>query len=539
MGPNHVALDNVHSIDPRLMASRNEPIGSSRGIHFYFFQQNSVKPLVPIEGFVTLRDAKTSHYHPINPSNERAETGEGFSPPDGNRATMTGPQPDWERQLYEFLDASVPDPVLERGVLTIADVLAAAVAGSAVGYNDRIGRVAEFADGHASIIGGSRTTAPGQAALVNAASAITQEIEEGHNTGGHVGAGLVTGGFALAEQYDADGEAFVEAAVKAYEICVRIEHAIFAIKERMNETLPWLVRDPHSTWTTIGPALTGALSMGLDRDQIRETVRIAANLAVVSMHDPYEEGAPARNYTAGFSAQAGVNAALTAGAGLAGSRRALSAVYEPLGEVTDGTFEHEMAELGDVWEVQRNYFKLTPSCRYTHPPIGAIDEIRDEIDPDTVESIDIYSFRNATDLDYADPTNLTSAKFSIPYVVARSILVGDLSLDDFSDTAIADERTRSLAGRVTIHFDPTYEEEFPDHWSARVEVTHADGRTVSAECIDPPGDFRRQPDRERLETLFHELLMQRFEADQATEALEAILDLRNRDVRTVGEMLMG
>lgn len=450
---------------------------------------------------------------------------------------MTNTQPAWERQVYEFLDEPVPDIVLERGVLTVADVLAATVAGSAVGYNDRIGRVAEFADGHASIIGGTRTTAPGQAALVNGASAITQEIEEGHNTGGHVGAGLVTGGFALAEQSNADGETFVEAAVKAYELCVRIEHAIFAIKARMNETLPWLVRDPHSTWTTIGPALTGALSMGLDEEQVQEAFRIAANLAVVSMHDPYEEGAPARNYTAGFSAQAGVNATLTAAAGLVGSRTAMAEVYEPLGAVTDGMFDREMAELGDVWEIQRNYFKLAPSCRYTHPPLGALDQIRDEIDPDAIDSIDVYSYRNAVDLDYADPNNLTSAKFSIPYVVARSVLHGDLWLDDFSESAIADQQTRDLAARVSVHHDPDYEATFPDHWSARVEVTQHDGRTVEAECLDPPGDFRRHPDRATLEALFRDLLAYRFGPEQADNALEKLLGVRNHDVRAVGAAL--
>lgn len=94
---------------------------------------------------------------------------------------MTLPEtaPDWERHVYDFLEAPVPDEVRTRGVLTIADVIAATAAGAEIDYNDRLTSEAAFAGGHASIIGGHRTVAPGHASLVNAAAAITQEIEEG------------------------------------------------------------------------------------------------------------------------------------------------------------------------------------------------------------------------------------------------------------------------------------------------------------------------------------------------------------------------
>jgi 2-methylcitrate dehydratase PrpD len=51
------------------------------------------------------------------------------------------------------------------------------------------------------------------------------------------------------------------------------------------------------------------------------------------MHDPYAEGPTARNFTAGFSAQAGVTAALTAMAGVEGSEAAIETVYDPFEEM--------------------------------------------------------------------------------------------------------------------------------------------------------------------------------------------------------------
>ncbi|WP_254547047.1 MmgE/PrpD family protein [Halomarina pelagica] len=443
----------------------------------------------------------------------------------------------WIADTTAFLAEPVPDEVLDHGVRVVADVLSAAVAGSAAGANDRVAAGMTLPPGEVSVVGTDRTTDPGSAALLNGAAAITPEIEEGHNTGGHVGAGVVIGGFALAEAYDADGDALVEGVVKAYELCTRIENAIFLMKDRMNEALPWLLRDPHSTWTTIGPAVAGAIAMGADDETVGEAFRLGANLAVVSMHDPYREGAPARNYTAGFSAQAGVNAALAAAAGLEGSRAAMRAVYDPLREMKGEAFDRSFADLGEHWTVAENYYKFTPSCRYTHAPLGALEAIADEVDADEVESIDVYAYRNACDLDYADYTTMTSGKFSIPYVLARYLASGDLWFDDFEDAALADPDVRALARRVHLHHDLGYEETFPERWSARVEVTHTDGTTVEAECIDAPGDHRNFPGEDALVAKFERVLAWRLGDERARTALGELLDVRDVTARDVGTAL--
>lgn len=444
---------------------------------------------------------------------------------------------EWIEHATTFLAAPVPDDVRDRGAQVVTDVLTAAVAGVDTETNERVATGMTLPPGDASVLGTDRTTDPGSAALVNATAAITPEIEEGHNTGGHVGASIVVGGFALAEAHDADGEAFVEGVVKAYELCTRIENAIFLMKDRMNEALPWLLRDPHSTWTTIGPAVAGAIAMGADDETVAEAFRLAANLAVVSMHDPYQEGAPARNFTAGFSAQAGVNAALAAAAGLDGSRSAMTEVYDPLRKMKGEAFDTSFADLGDDWTILENYYKFTPSCRYTHAPLGALEQIVNDVRVDEVESVDVYAYRNACDLDYADYTTMTSAKFSIPYVLGRYLAVGgrDLWLDDFTGDALDDSKTRSLAQHIHLHHDPAYEELFPERWSARVEVTHTDGTTVSAECLDAPGDYRSFPSDDALVDKFERLLATRL--DGAPGALDALLDVRNHEVRAVGAAL--
>jgi len=445
----------------------------------------------------------------------------------------------WEDQVVEFLNEPVPDDVLDRGSYVVADVLSAAVAGSAVDTISDVGTGAAFGEGSSSMLGQNQTVEAGQAALVNASAGIAQEIEEGHNLGGHVGVGTVTGGFALAEHFNASGEQTVEACIKAYEVCARIEHAIMDMKSRIDQAVPWTVRNPHSTWTTVGPALAGVLCSDGDVEPVvlRETFRVAANLAVVSMHDPYKEGAPSRNFTSGFSAQAGVNAALTTLAGLTGSATAMEEVYEPvraeLGEDFDAMFD----SLGTEWEVTKVYFKIYPSCRYTHAPIDAVTDISKEFSVQDVERIDVYTYRRAVDMDNQSPDNLTSAKFSIPYTLARYLVSESVELEHFDDEKISDDRVQSLADRIFLHTDETFETRFPEKWGARVEVETRDGTVYHGEVSIPKGDYRDQVSDKTLETKFHKLLGWGLGEEAADEALDAVLDMRNRDARAVGSAL--
>ncbi|MFC7157429.1 MmgE/PrpD family protein [Halomarina halobia] len=445
---------------------------------------------------------------------------------------MTDLQPvrEWEAQAYEFIERPVPAEVRARGAKTVSDVLCAMVAGADEPTNREVATTAPLADGPATVVGTDRRVAPGHAALVNGASAITPEIEEGHNTGGHVGAGIVAGGLAAAEAADRSGREFVEACVRSYELCVRLEFAIFAMKARLNEAVPWLLRDPHSTWTTVGPALTAAQCLGHASEELRETFRVAANLAVVSMHDPFEEGAPARNFTAGFSAQAGVDAAVLAGAGLSGSATAVAEVYDPFEELLDeGVFARQFAELGETWEITRNYFKPYPSCRYTHPPLDAL-RAAGEIDPAEVESVDVHTFANAAEMDAARPTTLTGAKFSTPYVLARYLHSGAVELADFEPERVVDPAVQSLAERVTLHVDEAFEAAFPEDWGARVRVTLASGEVRTGERAYPRGDYRDPLSEEEFRDRCRRLLDP---LDDPEAALDAVLAVDERPVRDV------
>lgn len=406
--------------------------------------------------------------------------------------TVNGPVPvsDWEASIFEFLETPIPEPVLERGAKTVTDVLAAMVAGSAAEPYAEAWADADLPPGAATVVGSGRTTAPVQAATLNGTAAIVQEIEEGHNTGGHVGAGIVAGGLAMAEHVDADGATLVESCVRAYELCTRLEQAIFVMKDRINDAVPWLVRDPHSTWTTVGPAIAAVCCTDPDPSMVRETFRLAANRTVVSMEDPYEEGPPSRNLTAGASAGVGVTMAQLAQAGIPGSAGAMIGVYDPFEEMLPDGFSPLFDDLGEEWTITQNYFKPYPSCRYTHAPLDALRGLDHELEPDEIERLVVETYANAAEMAHTTPTTLTSAKFSTPYVLARYLHSGNVTLEHFTPGAIAEEDVQTLADRVEVRVADEFETAFPDDWGARVTVEFRDGDTTSAERAYPSGDYR-------------------------------------------------
>lgn len=440
---------------------------------------------------------------------------------------------EWERQVHDFLDTPIRDDVRSHGRQIVADVLAATVAGTAVPEIETVAEGATLSDGAGTILGTKRQVSPPEAALLNTAGAIAQEIEEGHNTGGHVGAAIVAGGVPVAETAGVDGQTFVDACIRAYEICIRLERAIFAMKDRLNEAIPWLVRNPHSTWTIVGPAMTSAICLGGDGETLRETFRIAANRAVVSMHDPYAEGPPSRNFTAGFSAQAGVSAALLGEAGLEGSETAIERVYDPFEELLPDGFASQFETLGEEWEITRNYFKPYPSCRYTHPPLDALQSALEgyDLSPAEIDAVSVDTFANAAEMAHDDPTTLTGAKFSTPYVLARYLVDGSVELEHFIAEQIGDESVQSLATRVSLREDAEYETRFPDSWGARVTVELTDGTELVGERRYPYGDYRDPIPDEAYRERNRNLLAHGLPEHRVADALRGLDEVDSNQVR--------
>jgi len=411
----------------------------------------------------------------------------------------------WERAVAEFLASPVDDVARKHGRAVVADVLAAAVAGSAAPGVAGVARDGAFVDGKASILGTDRRVAPPQAAMTNAAAAIAHRRSRRGTNGGHVGAGIVAGGLAAR-----GGEQRRRRGVRR-RVYSGLRYLCPAGTGDLRDERPDERRDPVARSE---PALDvddrGAgrderpLS-GRDPEELTETFRIAANLAVVSMHDPYAEGAPARNFTAGFSAQAGVTAALTALAGLEArarrSRRCTTPSRDAAGRIRQPVRDARRG-VGD-----RGTLLQTVPVLPVHPPAarraprgdrraggrrqraigrqaGDRPGRRGGDHGQDVRQRDRHVSRRARDDDRREVLRTVRAG-DVP-------LSGSVDLDHFTAEALADETVQSVAARVELREDDGYEAAFPESWGASVVVELRDGTTLTG-ARDYPGETTATP----------------------------------------------
>jgi 2-methylcitrate dehydratase PrpD len=163
-------------------------------------------------------------------------------------------------------------------------------------------------------------------------------------------------------------------------------------------------------------------------------------------------GTDGKSIQVGLAAAAGVQAALLAKAGATvgarvihgplGFERVLGAAWpQPTGDPV-ATAERDAA-------ITRNWIKLHPSCLGTHSPIDGAARLHEQgAEPQPLQVVVHPVARQAAHLD--EVTDGLSAKFSIPYCVAHTLLHGPPRARDF---ASADPTVSARAEAVTVCVD--------------------------------------------------------------------------------------
>jgi 2-methylcitrate dehydratase PrpD len=78
------------------------------------------------------------------------------------------------------------------------------------------------------------------------------------------------------------------------------------------------------------------------------------------------------------------------------------------------------------------------------------------------------------------PRVMIDAQFSVPFNVALGLVAKRVSFVDFTPRNFAAPEIRCLMDLTTCRVDSALDAQYPASWPARVEVTLADGRTLSA-----------------------------------------------------------
>lgn len=432
-----------------------------------------------------------------------------------------------------------PDAVLAQTRRAALDTVGVMLAGAAEPVARAVRAVAR-ADGSVplcTVLGTGLRASAAWAALANGAAGHAHDFDDtSFALMGHPSVPLLATALACAEAETASGGDVALAYVLGFEIDAALGLAV----NPAHYTRGW-----HATSSigTLGCAAAAARLLGLDVDQTRHALGIAATLAS-GLKENF--GSMTKPFHAGHAAQNGVRAAQLAREGLTASDEALEGRQGYLAAFSGATLEAATFDgLGRRWELTRSGIavKPYPSCALTHSAIDALVELRarHRLDASRVAAVEVGVTAVVPDvLRHARPTNGLERKFSMQYCAAAALVRGPLQLDDFADGPVADAATRELMTRVRMVVDPTLPHEREQHAWSRVTVRLADGTTFEEKPRGATGHPATPLTDDELRTKFLACAAPVIGADAAEGVAEQIAHLEDvPDIRALTSRLTG
>ncbi|HVV17946.1 MAG TPA: MmgE/PrpD family protein [Pseudonocardiaceae bacterium] len=388
--------------------------------------------------------------------------------------------------------ADVPDAVRRAARWHLVDSLGVSIAGADPDETSgaALGRVARQwqADG-ATVLGTDTTARPETAALLNGALGQALEMDDKHGPSlARPGSTVTPAVLAVAQRRGQTLAELLTAMVAGYEVMIRLG---FVAGKR------FLARGYHTS-SLIGGfgsvAAVGRLS-GLDAGTIADAFGIVGTFAS-GIQESTRTGATSKILHGGWGAHAGIVATDLAAAGITGP----DTVFEgPFGFFTthltpvDGELDWVTPAdgLGRRWYLPDTAIKPYPCCQLLHAfiagvkdllaeglPVGDVDRITCKLAEPGLTLVTRPADRKAR------PTEPHEARFSLPYVVASTLVTGDVDLATFRAPALADPAVLALAAKVVTAQDP--DSDYPKHNPAVIDV-EAGGRTWHKHVPFHPG----------------------------------------------------
>jgi 2-methylcitrate dehydratase PrpD len=339
-------------------------------------------------------------------------------------------------------------------------------------------------DGPCAVWGTAAGVAPGVAALLNGTHAHLRELDD-IGGGGHAGACQVPAAFAAAEIAGAHGRDVIVGVVAGHEVSSRLTDAA------SYDTLT--LRGWHTTgvYGSLGAAAAAARTMGLDARATTDALGLTGSFTG-GIWAYMVDGAMSKRVHPGKSAETGLTAAVLARRGVSGPVRVLDAAWGGLFETyVPGEADPRaiVKNLDDGYRILKKGFKPYPVCWGINSSADAVLDLRARhgLTAEAVARVRItLSEMSRRMIGGRRLGSVLDAQMSVAYAVACILVHGRLTLDQFTDAALADPATRALMERVELAVDPAAHGE-----RQTVEIDTRDGRTLRARVETPRGHWDR------------------------------------------------
>jgi 2-methylcitrate dehydratase PrpD len=371
-----------------------------------------------------------------------------------------------------------------------------------------------------TVLGRALRASPQWAAFANAVAAHAMDYDFTYARGQAVSA-VIPALLALAEARGATPAEVLSAFIVACEVAARLVRASPKIST-------------EGGWHTTG--MVGAIAAGigcarlidLPAARIPDVVGISTSLAggfcenYGTMTKPLHSGNAARN---------GIMAALIGGRGFTASPLALEGPAGYFATFSRGlpTSFAPFDDLGRVHNLVAPGYKLK---RYacgglSHASIDAALVLREDLAGHVADiaKIEVGITGHAFErIGSHYPHSIESAKFSMPFIGAWTVLYGAPTLATFTEKALADAQVRALAAKISHHVDPEFGEE-PLEAPGRVTVTLTNGKSFEKTIRYASGSPKSPMSPAQIEVKFFDCARQAVKEDQAKRIFAWLNDL--------------
>jgi 2-methylcitrate dehydratase len=348
--------------------------------------------------------------------------------------------------------ADLAEPVMTSALNHVVDAIAVAIAGTTAEPARVAARLAATtrATPGATLIGYGGGIAPDLAAFANAVMVRTYDWNDGMQAkgGGHP-SDMIPAVMAAGEIAHASGLEFLVATTLAYELLgglgVSIDRANF----------------DQGLFIGVASAVAAGRLLGLDRDQLGETVSLAITTALPLGVHRWGALSMMKGASTAFSVRNGLFCAMLARDGFTSAPAPIEGYYGLWDAI--GKFEPRLPVMpGGPSVMEMAHQKPIPAESQVLGLLDLVPEIRAWAPVEEIESIDITlserALRHVADPPKYDPQTRETADHSLPYMLAVALVDGDISLDSYLPERFLDPALRPIMARIRVSASDEFSE---------------------------------------------------------------------------------
>ena len=437
-------------------------------------------------------------------------------------------------ELAEYVDSikykDLPDNVVRETKKRIIDGLGCAIGA----FNEEPVKIArKLAENvesteSSSVLGTKIKTSPDIASFVNSIMIRyfdyndTYLSKEPAHPSDNIGACL-----SVADAKKSNGKDLITAVALAYEIQCRLCDAA-DIRHR-----GW----DHVCYGSVSAALAACKLMGLSVEEMTEAVNISLNSHITMRQVRSGKLSMWKGCSFANAARNAVFSALLARNGMTGP----SPIFEgDMGfwKQVSGHFELNTKALGgrnEHFKIIDTYIKYFPAEYHSQSAIWCALDIRKRIENiEDIESVHIDSHEAGftilgNDPAKWNPTTRETADHSLPYIVGRALLEGDINNNTYSEKKFTDPKIIEFMKRIKVKEDKTLSAMYPNSIANRVTVVLKSGNVLSKQVNNPRGHPKNPMSEKELEMKFNNLTKKFLAINHQKKALEALWKLEKVD----------